>query len=152
MPVLYNWLVAAFLVGAVLVCVIFFVRNREKGRLAIELSLVLALVVVLYAVTGFPFPSSRIAFGGSYSAELALTLMFLGVIFGIVASVFFNADSALTLEAFIKPLMVAPIVTLPLIGSMQGGSLSLTQIASIAFLSFQNGFFWREVLSNVRVK
>ncbi|MEH2701177.1 hypothetical protein DXU03_29125 [Rhizobium johnstonii] len=152
MPAFFVWLIALFMIGAAIVSIICSFRDKSGQRLVLELGLLFLLAFALYLITGFPFPVSQNAFGSAYSVELALSLMFVAVILGIAASVVFHTDEQITVASFLKPLMVAPIVTLPLIGSLQGASLELVQLASITFLSFQNGFFWREVLKNVRVK
>lgn len=151
MTAAYTVLTAFFLLGSAGVSFAFFIRDRKTKQFLTELFVLFALALGLYFLTGFPIPKGHVAFGGTYSSGFALALMFAGVVLGIVASVFYNAAEVPTLASFLKPIMVAPIITLPLVASLQGASLELIQLASITLLSFQNGFFWREVLSNVKI-
>ena len=53
--------------------------------------------------------------------------------------------------SFLRPLVVALLILLPLIGTMQGiAEFQSIQLISFGVLSFQNGFFWKEVFQKVR--
>jgi hypothetical protein len=147
----FVWATGGFFFLSLVLVVAHGVLGGGGRRMLVELFILAIILGALYWTTGFPFATERTAFGGEYSPGLALILMFIGVVAGIASNVFFNSTEKPTFISFAKPVVVAPIVMLPLIGSMQGAALELVQLVSISFLSFQNGFFWREVLKNVRV-
>jgi hypothetical protein len=123
--------------------------TRRIKRFALELSLLIALVVldalVTNAVIGY------VAFGAGTSSTSVVLIMFIGVMLGIAARYVFYLKGAFSWPDFLKPLCISPIVLLPLIGSVQGAKdLQSMQVISFALLAFQNGFFWQVVLERAR--
>ncbi|HEY6006633.1 MAG TPA: hypothetical protein VIV57_27380 [Anaeromyxobacter sp.] len=115
-------------------------------RFLVEAALLALAAVVLHFTTGFP--SSRQSFGG-ISPLLAMGILLVGTILGMTARYIFYIRGKFRWLSLVKPLVVSPIVLLPLIGSLQGqAALEPIQLVSFAFLSFQNGFFWKAVLDH----
>jgi len=142
--------VSACLVLSVLLALIDYVRRRSWRRLLTYAIALLAIALVLRITTGFPFSTSRQAFGGGSSPLLSVALMFVGVILGIAATYFFNLTGTFSWQDFVRPLVVSPLVLLPLIGSLQGAALEPVQLVCFTVLAFQNGFFWQQVLRDAK--
>jgi hypothetical protein len=144
-----NYLLGScFILAAVLVTV-DYLRHRSRQRLAVCLIALAIIALVLYFTTGFPFPATKQAFGGP-GPLLAITLMFGGVVLGIVATYIFNLSGPVSWLDFARPLVASPIILLPLIGSVQGAELAPVQLVSFTILAFQNGFFWQQVLKDAK--
>jgi hypothetical protein len=105
---------------------------------------------VLSATTEFPFPSGRQAFGAAFSPLLAVLLMFGSVALGIAATYIFHLSGRFSWRDFARPMVVSPLILLPLIGSLQGAALEPVQLICFVILSFQNGFFWQQVLRDAK--
>ncbi|MCI5130070.1 MAG: hypothetical protein D3904_00775 [Candidatus Electrothrix sp. EH2] len=128
------------------------ISTRSKKRVLIEGLLLCAFLFLLNRITGFPTPSSQQAFGG-ISPLTAIGLMFLCTMLGIMAHYIFYLKGKFSWQAFLKPLVISPIVFLPLVGSVQSlTGLEPMQMISFAILAFQNGFFWKEVFGRVEKK
>ena len=126
--------------------------TRSGKRVLIEAVLLCAFLFLLNRITGFPEPSSQQAFGG-ISPLTAIGLMFLCTMLGIMAHYVFYLKGKFSWRAFLKPLVISPIVFLPLVGSVQSlTGLEPMQMISFAILAFQNGFFWKEVFGRVEKK
>ena len=150
MPAWINYGVSACLVLSVLLALIDYVRQRSWRRLLTYALTLLAIIVLLRVTTGFPFSTSRQAFGGGVSPMLAVALMFVGVILGIAATYVFNLSGEFSWRDFARPVVVSPLVLLPLIGSLQGAALEPVQLVCFTVLAFQNGFFWQQVLRDAK--
>jgi hypothetical protein len=135
---------------SVLLALIDYFHRRSWSRLLCYIVALVAGALALRITTGFPFPTSRQAFGGGASPLLAVALMFVGVILGIAATYVFNMTGAFSWHDFARPLVVSPLVLLPLIGSLQGAALEPVQLVCFTVLAFQNGFFWQQVLRNAK--
>lgn len=126
--------------------------TRSGKRVLIEGLLLAGFLFLLNRITGFPAPSSQQAFGG-VSPLTAIGLMFLCTMLGIMAHYIFYLKGKFSWRAFLKPLVISPIVFLPLVGSVQSlTGLEPLQMISFAILAFQNGFFWKEVFGRVKKK
>ena len=126
--------------------------TRSGKRVLIEAVLLCAFLFLLNRITGFPAPSSQQAFGG-VSPLTAIGLMFVCTMLGIMAHYVFYLRGKFSWRAFLKPLVISPIVFLPLVGSVQSlTGLEPIQMISFAILAFQNGFFWKEVFGRVKKK
>jgi hypothetical protein len=150
MPIWISYGVSACLVLAVLLALIDYVGQRSWRRLLTYAIALSAIALLLRITTGFPFSTSRQAFGGGASPLLALALMFAGVILGIAATYVFNLSGAFSWRDLARPLVVSPLVLLPLIGSLQGAALEPVQLVCFSVLAFQNGFFWQQVLRDAK--
>jgi hypothetical protein len=149
MPVLINHALIVFLAIASVVAVLDYV-HRPSWRRFLAYALGLGVIAVaLFLTTGFPFPSSREAFGGA-SPLFALALMFVGVLLGIAATYVFNSTGAFSWRDFARPFVISPLILLPLIGSLQGANLEPVQMVCFTVLAFQNGFFWQQVLRDAK--
>src|SRR6202049_3360723 len=151
MPALINDALVACLAIALLLAVLDHIRRPSWRRFLIYVLGLGVIAVALFLTTGFPFPSSRRAFGGgSASPLLALALMFVGVVLGIAATYVFNLTGTFSWRDLARPLVVSPLVLLPLIGSLQGANLEPVQLVCFTVLAFQNGFFWQQVLRDAK--
>lgn len=122
---------------------VFFHRTRNRRAFALSLLGLVLLFVLLRVSTGFP--SSRQAFGGAAQSMVILT-MFGCVVIGMAANHLFYLRDRFSLLDFVRPILVSPLVMLPLIGSLPAtGSVERVVFISLAFLAFQNGFFWKSV-------
>jgi hypothetical protein len=117
------------------------------GLQAVALAVVVVLALLLNnSVTG------RVAFGGGDKPIQALIVMFVATLLGIAARyVFYLQKGAFSWLDLLKPTAITPIVMIPLIGTvLTSGDLNTIQVASFAFLAFQNGFFWQIVLAGAK--
>ena len=115
------------------------------------------LLVFVYSVLSLTldFPNSKRIFGDT-SPLLSVFIMLVCTIFGMISNHIFYMDNKKPFSwyTFLRPIVISPIVLLPILGSALGGSqkLNTIQLISFAFLSFQNGFFWKEIFERVRSK
>lgn len=146
-PVVTNLILISMSAFALL-AIVDAARQRRFRSGLFQLGAVVAAYVVLHVTTGFP--SARVPFGGA-TPTLAIGLMFVSIILGIAANSVFYARAPFSWLAFLKPLVISPIVLLPLVGSIQGMSgIEAVQLISLCCLAFQNGFFWKTVLTHAR--
>jgi hypothetical protein len=125
------------------------VFHRYRSAI-LQLALIGVLIGVLHATTDFPAVSQ--AFGGS-SPLIAILVMFLGTVFGIIANAVFQSSKTVNWRSLLKSLVLSPIVLLPLLGAVERSAhIDTLHVVSLAFLAFQNGFFWRQVLDHARPK
>jgi len=100
--------------------------------------------------TGFPSP--MIAFSEPISFVFLIGLQ-ISVVAGILSNQLYATPSG-TLRSWdelAKPLFIAPMLLLPLLGSLEGcGKLTNIQGTSFLLLGFQNGFFWRKVFQRLQ--
>jgi hypothetical protein len=151
MPALINYALIACLAIALLLAVLDHVRRPSWHRFLIYVLGLGVIAGALFLTTGFPFPSSRRAFGGGGASQLlALALMFVGMVLGIAATYVFNLTGTFSWRDLARPLVVSPLVLLPLIGSLQGANLEPVQLVCFTVLAFQNGFFWQQVLRDAK--
>ncbi len=133
-----------------LIVIVELALTRAVKRFLIQVAAIAVLFLLLRVTTGFPTPKT--AFGG-VSPVVAIGVMFLCTVLGIAARYLFYLRGPFSWGAFLKPLVISPMVLLPLIGSVQGASqVESIQLISFGVLSFQNGFFWRVVLEHARTQ
>lgn len=129
--------------------IIDFFQKKNFKRLLIEITVAIVLLAVIY-LTGrndglIPF--------GEESAPNPLPMIFLllfFVVIGMIANYFFHLQAPFSWLTFIKPIFISPIVLLPIIGAIDYENLGPIQQVSLAFLAFQNGFFWKEIYNKVQ--
>jgi hypothetical protein len=148
MPPWISYLVVACFALSVLLALLDYFHQHFWPRL-LTCIVLLGIAFALAITIGFPFATSRRAFGGA-SPVLAVALMFLGVVIGIAATYVFNLTGAFSWRDLARPLVVSPLVLLPLIGSLQGAALEPVQLVCFIVLAFQNGFFWQQVLRDAK--
>lgn len=126
-------------------------RSRELRRFALELLPLLGLIALDVLVAS---ASAGYVTFGQGNSPLWVSLAMLGaILLGVAARYVFYLRGRFSWLDFAKPLCIAPILLLPLIGSLQSvKSLEPMQVASFALLAFQNGFFWQAVLQQARPK
>ena len=121
-------------------------------RLCLEISFLFSYTVALFAWTGFPH--SIVAFSEPVSPRFLLALQ-ISIIAGIIGCQAFEhpSDQKWRWQEILRPVLVAPMLLLPLLGSLDScGGLNSLQSASFFLLAFQNGFFWRKVFHQVSTK
>jgi hypothetical protein len=150
MPPLITYTLLVFLGLFVLITLIDLIRNRSLRRLSGHLALLIGITLVFYITTGFPIPQSWQAFGGAFSPEIAIFIMFICVLLGIAARYIFYLQGHFIWLDCVRPLVVSPLILLPLLGSLQGTALESLQMICFAILAFQNGFFWQQVLQEAK--
>jgi len=148
MSPLITYLLIGFLGFFGVFIIIELIISRVIKRFVIQIVILFGVIVLLKVTTGFP--ATRRAFGG-VSPVTAIGIMLVCTLLGIAAHYFFFLKRQFSWRTFLKPLVISPIVLLPLIGSVQGTSnIEAIQMISFGFLSFQNGFFWREVFEHAK--
>jgi len=139
-----TYLTAIFLAAALLVG-IWDLRappSRLRGWLIVAATVV--VFGLLYLLIGFPRPGAA-SFGAS--PLLVCGLMFIAVILGVVASYVYELKTTFSWPELLRPVVTAPIILLPLLGSINSTSdVSTMQVVFLCLVSFQNGFFWKIVL------
>jgi hypothetical protein len=147
MSPLITYLLIASLIGYAAIVVLEFVMQRRARQFLIQAGVVVLVVIVLTVTTGFP--ATRRVFGGA-NPMVAIAIMFVCTLLGIAAQYFFSLRRAFSWRTLLKPMCITPIVLLPLLGSIQTSSdIAPIQMVSLAFLAFQNGFFWKLVIERV---
>ena len=151
---LLNVMVAA-LIAAAAYELLGFIRTRRLVPFAMSLLVIGAVAVAVLLWVPEPV-SDRAVFGaaeeGGFPVMIAVGAMFISIGLGIAARYVFDAErGAFDWFAFLRPVVISPILLLPLIGTLDNGELQPLQIVSLAILSFQNGFFWQKVLENIRL-
>ena len=146
-----NTIVVSVLAVLCAVLMLFDIVRGSWRRGGAGLLLLFVFLIILNVTTGFPRPSTgRVAFGGSIPSWWAVLAMAVGVVFGMIAQYVWSKPKRVNLLDFLRPIVVSPLVLLPLIGSLQNGPLETIQLASLALLAFQNGFFWQQVLKDAK--
>jgi hypothetical protein len=110
-----------------------------------------ALAFVLFY---FQAQGGRVAFGGNHSHVGAIGVIFVATVFGVAAHYLYYLEKITDFDWFslVKPLLIAPIVILPLVGSLQqNATIETMQIVMLGLVAFQNGFFWRAVFEKAQV-
>ena len=138
-----------FVIGCYgLIILVDLVVTRNVKRCLIEGFILTIMIIVLHVTTGFPTPKQ--AFGG-IPLILAVGIMLVCTVLGMAARFVFYQAEKFSWGSFLRPLVIAPIILLPLIGTMQGVSeFKSIHLISFGMLSFQNGFFWNEVFKKIR--
>ncbi len=150
MPPLITSILLACFVSYLLLIVIDGVVYRCFERFWRELFGVIAAFLVVHLSTGFP--AARESFS-SVPRIFTVVIMFVFVLFGMVANYFFYLKEAFSWRSFVRPLLVSPMVLLPLFGTVENQSdIESIQVICLACLAFQNGFFWRTVFEHARPK
>ena len=145
MSPLITYSLMFFLGAFALFIIIELIVSRAVIRFVIQTAILLAVILLFRVITGFPKITT--AFGG-VSPIIAIGIMFVCTVLGIVGHYFFNLKGRFSWRTFLKPLIISPIVLLPLIGSVQVTSdIENIQLISFGILSFQNGFFWTQILT-----
>ena len=149
-PLLNTIVICLGVVYLMIVGLGFFEASKQRLSLWIEASFLLGYFLLLHAWTDFPRTMT------SFSEPVSLTFLVslqLSVVAGILSNRFFtaHADAPQSWSTLMRPLVVAPMLLLPLLGSLDGcGELTTIQTASFLLLGFQNGFFWRKVFQHIQ--
>jgi len=150
MPTLINILIIILIVTLFIWSIIEVIISHAIFRALIQIVISIGILIILLLFADFP--AHRVAFGG-FSPITAIIIMFPCVCLGIAANHWYSSKEKFNWAAFFKTLIIAPIILLPLIGSIQGSSdLATFQLICFGILAFQNGFFWKEALENARMQ
>ncbi|SDH93669.1 hypothetical protein [Lutimaribacter saemankumensis] len=130
-----------------------YLKHRNGARSIGALLLLGALAVVVWLWIPEPAPD-RAVFGAAeqgFPVMVAVAAMLISISLGIVARYVFDAERDFDMFALLCPLVVAPLLLLPLIGTLDNGELQPLQLVSLSILSFQNGLFWQKVLASLKL-
>lgn len=73
--------------------------------------------------------------------------MLVAVVLGSAASYLFDLKENFSWSELVRPILTAPVVLLPLLGSVgTTGDITEMQLVFLILVAFQNGFFWKIVL------
>ncbi len=123
--------------------------RRSRGLSFLESVLLAIYLVMLHQWTGFPH--SQVPFSSSVSLGFLGALQ-LAVVAGILCSQAYhlNPTSPDGWFEIARPVMVAPLLLLPLLASLDScGERTSLQNCSFLLLAFQNGFFWRSLFRKI---
>lgn len=129
-----------------------YLGHRNGARTIGALLLLGAMTVLVYLWVP-EVPEDRAVFGAAeqgFSVMVAVVAMLMSISLGIVARYVFDTDREFDVISLLRPLVVAPLLLLPLIGTLDNGELQPLQLVSLSILSFQNGFFWQKVLASLK--
>ncbi len=146
-----TYALIAFMAAYGLVLAVDLVSRRAWKPVLLQVGILGLVIVLLHLAVDFPIP--RRAFGGA-APLIAVVIMLVCTILGMAAQhVFYMEDRGFSWLAFVRPIVISPIVLLPLLGSVLGTpQLTNIQLVSFGFLAFQNGFFWKVVLERAKPK
>jgi|GEM_PF-1560503 len=120
----------------------------KRRTSAITIASVVAVVFSvagLHVSFGFPVVDSSVAFGQMRPTTVVLLLLG-SITLGTISRFFYNNDTFAWL-GFLRPIFIAPMLMMPLMGTVEAATrMDGIELASLAFLAFQNGFFWRSLL------
>jgi hypothetical protein len=118
-------------------------KRRLTPFALLEVVGLVAAFLVLRWTTGFPSPREAFSAG---TPIFAIVVLLLCTALGTAASYYFYLEGEFALRAFLKPMVVSPLVVLPLLGFVATGSgIEPHQLIYLGFVAFQNGFFWKTV-------
>ena len=130
-----------------------YLQHRSTRRAVIAFALLAAVGAALQVWQPEP-PGDRAVFGAEpetgFSVMVAVGVMFVSICLGILGRYIFEANDSFDWFGLLRPLVVAPILLLPLIGTLDNGELQPLQLISLAVLSFQNGFFWQKIIASLK--
>ena len=127
-----------------------FVRVRDYKVLVGEILLSILLISIFF-LTPTTTSGGMVSFGEDDESLLSIILLLLGfVILGMIGNYFFHLKTKFHWLTFVKPMFISPIVLVPFIGLIGHEKIDASQAVSLAFLAFQNGFFWKEIYNKTQ--
>ena len=149
----------ASIAGLFLIALLGFGKSRNFGRFTLWTALLAACGAIYFFLfqTG-PHLSGK----GEQPNQLGFLIvlyvcMLVGMAFNYLFTLFLKPKEnreAFDLGAFLVPMLASPLVFIPLLGAFQNAPVDLTNLTlpkyMIFFVAFQNGFFWKEVVDNLR--
>lgn len=146
---LFTYLVLSATGVFSLVALIDFIVTKKYQLLLAELVCLVTFLIFLHYNTGFP--TIKRSFGDT-SPLVATAIMLVFVCLGIFGHYFFYGEKIQWRQA-LKTLSLSPIIILPLLTTvLSSDKLSEVQMISLGLLSYQNGFFWKEVYKGMQEK
>jgi len=100
-----------------IVIIVHAIYSHEITRCSIEAGILIGVAVLLNRGTGFPIPKQP--FGGIPPLP-AIGIIFFCTILGTGGRYLFYKKGKFSWESFLKPVGIAPILFLPLIGAVKG--------------------------------
>ena len=144
-PIANNILLFSMVLYSIFL-VIEFYNSKKKQTIFIQIVIISVVTVVLFFMTGFPFP--KVSFGTTTSI-MTVSIMFGCVIFGIFSNYLFFSTT-FTWREFLRPVLISPIVLMPLYGLVEGTpDIQNMKLISLCLISFQNGFFWKVLFEKI---
>jgi len=152
---LYWLLAASFAVAAIIL--LYYVMTATSRRTRVAALLILAVGGwVVYTLT------QSLTQTRSSSDEVTVAVVaYIAMVLGMVAQYFYvQAESGATKVRFewlpfLMPLLASPIIFIPLVSiavDAGGGGAFTRQKLMVYLVAFQNGFFWKQVFDQRRVK
>jgi len=146
MTPIINYLLVLSIGCYMILIIVDLARKKSSRHTTIELISLTAFTIYLNHTIGFPIPKQSF---GSITPVFAVLIMFGCILLGMMARYIFYYKK-FKLKSFLRPLVISPIILLPLIGTIQGiTKFETVQLFSFGILSFQNGFFWKEIFDKI---
>jgi hypothetical protein len=152
---LYWLLTASF--AAVAVVLLYYVTTSGSRRTRVTALLVLAVGAwILYTLT-----PSLTQTRSSTDEVIVAVIAYFAMVLGMIAQYFYvQAEGGATRVKFewlpfLMPLLASPIIFIPLVSiavDAGGGGAFTRQKLMVYLVAFQNGFFWKQVFDQRRVK
>jgi hypothetical protein len=150
------WLLAASF-AAVAVVLLYYVITSTSRRPRVTALLVLAVGAwVLYTLT-----PSLTQTRSSTDEVIVAVIAYFAMVLGMVAQYFYvQAETGATKVKFewlpfLMPLLASPIIFIPLVSiavDAGGGGAFTRQKLMVYLVAFQNGFFWKQVFDQRRMR
>ncbi len=145
-----NYVLLFSVIFYAIIIIIDLALYQAIKRCLIEGIILVIILALLHITTGFPIPKQAF---GDVAPILAIGIMFLSTLLGMIGRYIFYKKGGRSWRSFLKPLGIAPIIFLPLIGTVKGVTkLDPIQLISLAVLAYQTGFFWKERFDNIVTK
>lgn len=158
---LMTTIVSISIVGAVVLAISWFVKERNWIRLILSLAGIVLFVILLASLFGFP--TSITARGDRIEEPYYVVVLYLFVLLGMMAQYLYchlgrakGKRSSFDVATFLAPLFLSPLVFAPIFVAFQGvgeGVAGMTTAKFMIFLvAFENGFFWKDFVENRKRK
>jgi hypothetical protein len=155
MPLELTAVVGVSLAVLVLLLVLSARSTSRWRAFAVEMAAIVAFVVFLNRLFGFPFPPSDIAAKGKSDDFLLAGALFICMLLGMLSQFLYRRfekppgiRQPWNWGMFIAPVFASPIVFIPLLAAFQNANIDLKELTAprlmIFFVAYQNGFFWKE--------
>lgn len=124
----------------------FVLKTQDKRRIVGILIGAILIGLVVFAFDPFSVVQS---FG---PPPILLSLgMLTAIILGVISEYIFNVDREFKILEMLRPIVISPILLLPLVGLVNDSeTYNTSSVISVLLVSFQNGFFWREIIKRAK--
>ncbi len=142
---------------SIILSIYYFYRNKNS-KIFIFILGVLSLSSLLYYYF-FNNSNSIIARGNNSNEVYFIVILYSFMLLGMMSHYFYTVftipkskRNKFDFGLFIAPIFVSPIVFIPLLAAFQNTDIDLANLTlpkfMVFFVSFENGFFWREIFEN----